>query len=221
MPRKKFANGLPKPPKGTAWHYNPQTKVWRAISLKLLPPHHGLVTDATLMMQGIDNLKYPEEKTAVAPATEEVARNNNNNFDPDKIYQHVVRHGDTFPGICLRYGITPTQLRQANNFGGSNLQLAPSVLTIPVDPDSVEERPCDETEWITPRETLMSAVMNALDNNEYGGTMRLSPLEAKCYLEMHDWDVDKAIAEAREDAKFEAECLNENHHEFEPAEQVQ
>ena len=45
--------------------------------------------------------------------------------------EHQVQPTDTFQGICLRYKITPTELRQANWFGGSNLSLAPNPLCIP------------------------------------------------------------------------------------------
>lgn len=218
MPRKRFSKGLPKPPKGMAWHYNSQTREWKVMSLKHLPPQHSVLMDATLMMQGIDNLKYAEE--VVTEEKPPVARPNK--YDPEKKYQHVVLHGDTFQGICLRYGVTPTQLRRANNLiGGTNLKLAPSILTIPVDPEAVVDRPRDESEWIVPKENLIRAVMRGLDDDELYGTTILSPMEAKCYLEIHDWDVDKAVAEAREDAKFEAECLPENHHEFGPSEAVQ
>lgn len=123
----------------------------------------------------------------------------------------------------MRYGVTPTQLRRANNLiGGTNLKLAPSVLTIPVVPETVVDRPCDESEWIVPKETLIRAVVRGLDDgDEQYGTTTLSPTEAKCYLEIHDWNVDNAVAEAREVAKFEDEWLPDNHHEFGPSEEVQ
>lgn len=54
--------------------------------------------------------------------------------------QHVILpEEDTFDGICLRYGITPTQLRQANGgFSGTNLRLAPATLNIPLSPRHVD-----------------------------------------------------------------------------------
>lgn len=45
-------------------------------------------------------------------------------------HYHIVQPSDTLQGICLRYGITATELRQWNVFSGSNLALAPSMLQI-------------------------------------------------------------------------------------------
>jgi len=140
---------------------------------------------------------------------------NNNKFDPFKSFFHEVKYGDTLNGICLRYNITVTQLRQANNgFSGSNLSMAPSILKIPVDPETVIGRPLDSTEFVVSKEMKIRTVIHALNeihDNKSGPSKtysskrrRLSPIEAKCYLEMNDWDVDKAIAEANQDFEFEA-----------------
>lgn len=53
---------------------------------------------------------------------------------------HLVQPSDTLQGICLRYGITPTELRQSNMFSGSNLALAPSRLRIPLPLSSDKKR---------------------------------------------------------------------------------
>jgi len=45
--------------------------------------------------------------------------------------EHTVLPTDTLQGLCLKYKITPTKLRQINGFSGSNLHLAPAVLKIP------------------------------------------------------------------------------------------
>mmetsp|Transcript_17709 Transcript_17709/g.33338 ORF Transcript_17709/g.33338 Transcript_17709/m.33338 type:complete len:627 (-) Transcript_17709:79-1959(-) len=52
---------------------------------------------------------------------------------PQQYQPHVVLPDDTWQGICLRYKITPLQLRRANGgFSGTQLTLAPPVLKIPV-----------------------------------------------------------------------------------------
>ena len=59
--------------------------------------------------------------------------NDTPNAEPTIEYQsHVVLPDDTLNGLCLKYKITPTQLRRANCFSGSNLALAPARLRIPV-----------------------------------------------------------------------------------------
>eukprot|EP00980_Cylindrotheca_fusiformis_P017142 scaffold5276_cov134-Cylindrotheca_fusiformis.AAC.9 len=51
--------------------------------------------------------------------------------DPRYI-EHDVQSSDTFTGICLRYKISPAELRKANGgFSGTNLFLAPNPLKIP------------------------------------------------------------------------------------------
>ena len=54
---------------------------------------------------------------ASASSTNEVTTNG--------ILYHEVLPTDTFQGICLKYKITPTELRRANKMMGSNLSLAP------------------------------------------------------------------------------------------------
>ena len=46
--------------------------------------------------------------------------------------EHEVKPTDTFQGICLKYNVTPTTVRQYNNFSGSNLRLGPEILVIPI-----------------------------------------------------------------------------------------
>ena len=46
--------------------------------------------------------------------------------------EHVVMPTDTLQGICLSYKISATRLRQANQFSGSTLLLAPKKLIVPL-----------------------------------------------------------------------------------------
>lgn len=63
---------------------------------------------------------------------------------------HDVRPEDTFEGICLRYKVNPTALRQANNgFQGSNLALAPNPLIIPTaTDDNGNRRPSSQQQLV-------------------------------------------------------------------------
>lgn len=46
--------------------------------------------------------------------------------------EHVVMPTDTLQGVCLQYKVSATRLRQANQFSGNTLLLAPKKLIIPL-----------------------------------------------------------------------------------------
>ena len=109
--------------------------------------------------------------------------------------QHKIQPSDTFQGICLRYKITSTELRRANCFSGTNLSLAPNPLRIPVThthntiaiPTAI---PVTSHDGPMCRESQIQTVIRA------AGVQRT---EAICFLELHDWDLNQAVADARSD----------------------
>jgi len=121
------------------------------------------------------------------------------------IRYHEVLPTDTFQGLCLRYGVTPTELRRANKMlmTGSDLKLAPEVLVVPSNgknnarllDDDGRRRPPTKGEMIA---TLVHRVSRATKD-------RLTHSEALAYLDMADGDVDGAVANAREDFGWSAE----------------
>lgn len=116
--------------------------------------------------------------------------------DSTSFLEHTIQPSDTFQGICLRYKITPTDLRRANCFSGSNLVLAPNPLRIPSNDGIV----------IQATEIFENKVLSKEDQirnllNQCGG--RLARSEAKCYLELSDWDEKEALKNAREDLFLE------------------
>jgi hypothetical protein len=113
------------------------------------------------------------------------------NGDVPAFIEHEVLKTDTFSGICLRYRITPTELRRANGgFSGTNLFLASNPLKIPNTKGHAVPLKAHLVGELSPSNKI-SKVMN-----ECRGTARS---EAKCYLELNDWSVEKAIANAHED----------------------
>ena len=90
----------------------------------------------------------------------------------------------------MRYKITPTELRRANCFSGSNLSLAPNPLRIPINSNVgiAEAVPVNRPT----REAQIQTVMRACPD--------LALSEAKCFLELHDWDAAKAISDARDES---------------------
>lgn len=108
-------------------------------------------------------------------------------------FEHTVQSSDTFAGICLKYKVTPTELRQANGgFSGTNLFLAPNPLKIPKSIDHVIQATVHSTKELSPEQKIIR-VLSACSR---GG---LSKTEAKCYLELNNWSLDTAIEEAHKD----------------------
>mmetsp|Transcript_10383 Transcript_10383/g.15947 ORF Transcript_10383/g.15947 Transcript_10383/m.15947 type:complete len:181 (+) Transcript_10383:73-615(+) len=102
------------------------------------------------------------------------------------ITEHTVQPTDTFQGICLKYKISPTELRRANNFSGSNLFLAPNPLKI-----SKRGAP-----------VLLGNIGVELSNDQKIHKVikeipSLARSEAKCYLELNEWDLNEALLDAK------------------------
>lgn len=112
-------------------------------------------------------------------------------IDADGFFHHKVSSSDTFQGICLKYKITPTELRQANGgFSGSNLLLAPNPLRIP------QNHVVVKASEVTPvglesHDSMLRKLCQACPG--------LSTKEAKCYLELNDWDWKESLANAKDD----------------------
>mmetsp|Transcript_68709 Transcript_68709/g.192666 ORF Transcript_68709/g.192666 Transcript_68709/m.192666 type:complete len:191 (+) Transcript_68709:95-667(+) len=110
--------------------------------------------------------------------------------------EHKVLPTDTFQGICLKYKITPTELRRANGgFSGTNLYLVPNPLQIPINSQYLQQKQMASTTTsgrITPAQKIRQLQLGFAPSS-------LSTSEAKCYLELNDWDVDKAMENARDD----------------------
>ena len=58
----------------------------------------------------------------------------------DGVMYHKVQETDTFQGLCLKYKVTPVELRRANKMMGTNLKLAPEKLVIPLNKDNARMR---------------------------------------------------------------------------------
>jgi hypothetical protein len=120
---------------------------------------------------------------------------------------HEIQSDDTLEGICLRYNLTPTELRQANGgFTGANLGMAPNdILQIPKTKDngSREGPPPPQQYSCSPQVVAAVTAIELCPQQKTSQLLRscpkLSKSEAKCYLEMNDWNVNDAFLNARED----------------------
>ena len=133
-------------------------------------------------VQRLVSLPFLEaEITVLGPASEPTP----------SLLEHWIQPSDTLSGLCLKYGITSTQLRQANfGFSGTNLSLAPNPLRIPNIQKAV---PVSED-----RDKLLQALMLLFRED-------LTRIEAKCYLELNDWDLNRSIRNVRQDLQSKEE----------------
>jgi hypothetical protein len=167
---KGLAKPLPNPPRNMHWIYDDKTREWR---LEKQADSEMLVVDGEVVQddeQGDDDIKEGIEKN-------------------DAFLLHEIQNTDTFQGICLRYKLTPTELRRANRFSGSNLQLAPNPLKIPKREGQIPSATLIQGPPLTREETILQLL------NVFPGLARS---EAKCYLELNDWNVDQAILDAKD-----------------------
>ena len=163
---------LPPPPKDMQWVQDPATRDWR------LDPKVVKDIVATAEWVGDSNLQ--------------------------SLAFHEIQSEDTLEGICLRYNLSPTELRQANGgFMGTNLGMAPNPLQIPNEKDTGREG-TPPPNYTSPRVVVVAvSAIELLPAQKILQLLRscpkLSESEAKCYLEMNDWNVNEAFLNARED----------------------
>ncbi|KAL3794685.1 hypothetical protein HJC23_010113 [Cyclotella cryptica] len=135
----------------------------------------------------------------------------------DGVMFHEIQPSDTFQGICLRYKITPTELRRANKMMGTNLQLAPKRLVIPVNGKNASLRNDNGKRGLTKEEQIAKLVWEVSNrfrrqsdntNSQQQQNRLPSPLEyseARAYLELNDWDLDRAMENAFDDVGWSSE----------------
>ena len=154
---------LPPPPKNKHWVHDEKTKEWHLEDE--IRREEIIIVDATLVEDGVSSL-----------STDYVL--------------HKVLASDTFQGICLKYKVTPTELRQANGgFSGTNLFLAPNPLRIPKTTENIVA-----VAQVVGEETPEKKVKLLKSS-----CPTISHSEAKCYLELNDWNLKEALLNARED----------------------
>jgi hypothetical protein len=164
-------------PKGKRWNFDPVDKEWSLV--KTESPCCIVDVDAVVITEG----------TNIDGAS--VATTRKINDDPLALYvEHYITPSDTFQGICLRYKITPMELRRANFFTGENLKLVPNPLKIPRR-DVIAERVITNG----PRSMTQSELTGVLLKECQG----MKRTEATAYLMLSDWDLAEALENARED----------------------
>merc|ERR1712232_677134 len=146
---------------------------------------------AELPKDGYDTTKSMASIKAAAAAS-------SNNKDDNVYVEHQVKPMDTFQGICLKYNVSPTTLRQYNNFSGSNLRLGPEILIIPISMETLTTRGISANPVQRTTEQI-----NIASFLEYFPKGRVNRREAKAYLDMNDGDVEAAVINMRDDMEWD------------------
>ena len=124
--------------------------------------------------------------------------------------KHIVQSTDTLQGLCLRYKISPVELRQFNRFSGNNLMLAPSTLIIPAEYYRDKNIPVPMLQVLTKNQLRSQLIHKFLaqfaDKRELDGSLIFGRQEAVAYLEMNDWNLADSVDDARSDFGWEADC---------------
>ena len=190
---KDINKSLPDPPKGQMWVQDESSREWR------------LVPVATATADDIVAVARPESAAAGDVADGKVCTAvpvsvvDASSTAEAGVRYHDVSPTDTFQGICLRYKVTPTELRRANRMMGSNLKLAPNPERIII-PANERNQCLDGSKSSTNEEKIAALIQKAAGMTKN----RLSHSEARAYLDLADWDVDCAVENVREDFGWSA-----------------
>jgi hypothetical protein len=117
--------------------------------------------------------------------------------EPEFFLEHRVQITDTLAEICHTYKLTPSELRKANPDGldSSSSSLPNGFLRIPYRPNGIPvvEKNIEVKQLFpvpTPEDKVKHMCQACRD---------MSPTEAKCYLELNDWDLMHSLKNAQED----------------------
>ena len=112
----------------------------------------------------------------------------------ESVLEHIVLPEDTIQGICLRYGSSVVTLRQANLFSGNAFR-SRKTLRIPIEKGMNIKLQKNEPEIILQR-------FKNLTNEQ--------TLEAKFYLEEHNYNLERAYEAWVQDQQWASEHIDEN-----------
>ena len=188
---------LPPPPPGMMWIQDAASKEWSLVSVNTATAQEAIAVDDNSGTAGGltsdaagngDNIVCAVPIVSIQNATPLVNQNDDENTTTNGVLYHEVSETDTFQGICLRYKVTPTELRQANKMLGSNLKLAPAKLIIPTNDKNQKLRVREPTK----EEKIASLIA------EVSRVTKLSYSEARAYLELADWDFNCAVGNVKD-----------------------
>lgn len=181
---------LPSPPKGFTWVQDVITKEWSLISEATVTAEALTVDNCVMVDENQTNAtnRGGDLVCAVPVSVQSATLLNQKTTTRSGVVYHEVSDTDTFQGICLRYKVTPVDLRRANKMLGTNLKLAPTKLIIPSGEKNQKRNVLEPTQ----EEKIASLV------KEVSRVTKLSYSEARAYLELADWDLGCAIGNVKD-----------------------
>jgi hypothetical protein len=197
---------LPDPPKGQTWIKD--GREWKMVPIVEAVPAVKECEMVTASVQEIGGVEGLTEAVAVSTAVPVVnCKTAREDEIIDGVLYHEVLETDTFQGICLRYKVTPTELRRANKMMGTNLRLAPKKLIIPINKNNsaLKEGPREMTKEEQIAKLACEVRNRCLSGNISNQQKGLSYSEARAYLEMNDWDMESPLENAVEDFCWSSE----------------
>jgi hypothetical protein len=214
---------LPEPPKGQTWMKDGRD--WKLVPVaeaRAILPEEGAEFDMVaansvevgdlgrneaeaVVVSAVPII--PTEATELTAGESSTATTCAGVIKADDMIQHKVLPTDTFQGICLRYKITPVELRRANKMMGTNLKLAPETLLIPVNGKNESLHSNNEKREMTREEKIAKLVWEVSNSphprsdktQQPERTLYLEYSEARAYLELNEWDLNRAVENAVED----------------------
>ena len=177
-----LSSPLPNLPKGHVWVRNPESREWSIVD------NTTIDHDAAAVNEKVSSL--PSQRT-----TDMTFLPHNCDF-----LEHIVQSTDTFQGLCLKYGITPLQLRQVNKFSGSNLLMAPKTLIIPLTIKGAAAN--TKMGKGASKQDKINQFLYRFRNHKAAHDS-LSRKEVIAYLDMNDDDLEMAIQDAKDDFGWE------------------
>ena len=194
---------LPSPPKGQTWVQDVQTREWKVVPVLAVEQDDSSPPVVARPADVNDDWDDATAVVAAAPVSVEAIRviveataTTSGELEGGVRY-HDVLPTDTFQGICLRYKVTPTELRRANKMismaaSTTSLKLASTKLIIPANDRNKElflGGSSNAAKCPTREEkiaTLIYKVSRITQN-------KLTYSEAVAYLELAEGDVTLAI----------------------------
>jgi len=190
---------LPPPPKGQEWVKDADTREWKLLSVASVTNDGDIVAEAHPTTDDVSNDNNLVCTAVPVREAEGTSANTNTSSVIPGVRYHEVLPTDTFQGICLRYKVTPTELRQANRLMGNNLKLGPAKLVIPLNEKN------EQLDLNTQRSTKEEKIASLISNVTHITKGEITYSEAKSYLEIADWDVEEAADAVKEDVAWSGE----------------
>ncbi|CAD8189739.1 unnamed protein product [Paramecium pentaurelia] len=116
-------------------------------------------------------------------------------FQKDHYFEHEIK-GETLQGLAIKYNITPESIRKFNNLTTNEIYYLKSIIIPNQSSYDNQQKEMDQNS-LHKIFMLQYMLKNILDPTDH------SEKVAKYYLEVADWDLNKAIQEYKEDREFD------------------